>query len=75
MIGLNFILLCLNNSGQIAKSDVSVISFRMGRFATIGFGFVVVMDFDLSLPVGDKFFQPDDCGTVGCLLGLDRMSE
>ena len=40
-------------------------------FSTIVFGLVAVMDFDMSLPVGDKFFCSDD--TVSWLLGLDRI--
>ena len=36
---------------------------------------IVVVDFDLSLSVGDKFilYQSDDSGTVSSLLGLDRI--
>ena len=38
----------------MCRSDVSVIPFRMSLFHH-SFGLVII-DFDLSLPVGDKFF-------------------
>ena len=42
----------------MCRSDVSVIPFRMSLFHH-SFGLVII-DFDLSLPVGDKFFWLDD---------------
>ena len=58
----------------ICRSDVSVISFRLCLFSTIVFDLVIV-DFDLFLPVGDRFFQSDDGGTINKLLGLDKISK
>ena len=43
----------------MCRWDVSVIPFRMCLFFIMCFG-LVVMDFDLSFPVGDKFFLPND---------------
>ena len=53
----------------------SVISFGMSFLlflSTIVFD-IVVVDFDLSLSVGDKFFYSDDNGTINQLSGLDRI--
>ena len=45
---------------------MSVICFRMciSLFSNVGFDIVVFVDFDLSLPVGDKFLQSDDSGSI-----------
>ena len=48
---------------DILLEDISVISFRMCIFSTIVFD-IVVVDFDLSLPVGDESCQSDDSGTI-----------
>ena len=42
-------------------------------FFNDSFDLAVLKDFDLSLPVGDKFFQSGNSGTVSWLLGLDRI--
>ena len=38
-------------------------------FSTIVFD-IVVVDFNLSLPVGDRIYWSDDSGTINWLLGL-----
>ena len=46
--------------------------FQNVSFLTTVFNLVIV-DFDLSLPVGDMFFWSNDSGTINSLLGLDRI--
>ena len=43
-------------------------------FSFFNHGFdLIIMDFDFFLPVGGKFIQLNDSGTVSWSLGLDRI--
>ena len=61
---------------RICRSHVSHFCFflPLSPFSFINHGFdLIMMDFDFSLPLGDKFIQLNDRGTVNWLLGLDRI--
>ena len=54
---------------RISQSDMSIKDLFS---LTIVFE-LFIMDFDLSLPVEDKFYESNYTGEINCLLGLDRI--
>ena len=66
-IDMSFVIGCVDRMYQ------SFLSGCLMFFPSIVFGFVVVMDIQPSLPVGDKFFWSLDNGFVSWLLDRDKI--